>query len=72
MMFYSTCFVVVLVAAAAIVGGADAVVVNCTGRYQAVLQQAHKIRDECGTIEFKDCCQVRSDIHVYRITRKLN
>ena len=54
-------YMVVVVAAisAAIVGSADATALNCTGRYQAVLQQALSIKQSCGIIDFKDCCQVQ-------------
>ena len=44
--------------AAAIVSSADAAALNCTGRYQAVLQQALSIKQECGNMEYEDCCQV--------------
>ena len=49
----------VVLAAAAIVGSADAAALNCTSRYQAVLQQALSIKQSCGIMEFKDCCQVQ-------------
>ena len=53
-------YMVVVVAAisVAIVGSADAAALNCTGRYQDVLQQALSIKEDCGIIDFKDCCQV--------------
>ena len=43
---------------AAIVGSADAAGLNCSERYQDVLDEAFSIKLECGIIDFKDCCQV--------------
>ena len=56
---YMVVHVVVAAISAAIVGSADAAALNCTGRYQAVLQQALSIKQSCGIMEFKDCCQVQ-------------
>ena len=58
------CLLVVLGAAAAIVGSADAAELgNCATHYQDILQQALSIKEMCGIIDFKDCCQVRKYVY---------
>ena len=43
---------------------------NCTARYQAALEEALTIKEQCEEAAFYDCCQVRSTstlLGVYRV-----
>ena len=58
-MYLLRCLTVLLVAA--LVSDVSALSLNnCTSRYQAALEEALTIKEQCEGAAFYDCCQVRS------------
>ena len=67
-MYLLRCLTVLLVAA--LVSDVSALSLNnCTARYQAALEEALTIKEQCEGAAFYDCCQVRSTckLCVYKV-----
>jgi len=65
-MYLLKCLAALLVAA--LVSGGNALPLNnCTASYQAALEQALTIKEQCQGAAFYDCCQVRTPVlrHFY-------
>ena len=59
-MYLLSCLTVLLVAA--LVSDVSALSLNnCTARYQAALEEALTLKEQCEGAAFYDCCQVRSN-----------
>ena len=62
-MYLLRCLTVLLVAA--LVSDVSALPLNnCTARYQAALEEALTLKEQCEEAAFYDCCQVRSTSRV--------
>ena len=59
-MYLLRCLTVLLVVAALVSDVSALPLNNCTARYQAALEEALTLKEQCEGAAFYDCCQVRS------------